>query len=667
MKIKEGKEAVNILWQALFPVKTFGEGEKVELVYDDRNKNFKYAYHIESREELENFLKEYNGRINIAICPNTRVPKKVARRTGKGDVKRQKAILLDIEDPDNHRLTTPQKAREYIRIFAQECPESIRKAVYYSAYTGGGGQICILLSRWIEGGEIEIVYEWLKERLKHIKYVDRKSFNYGQPQRLIGTVNVKYGVQTAIYKVNKDAEPLDVDRILKTWEAEQELDNYTANQIDENRGKIKNLREAISEIRKKVTFENLGYEGESNGDYSRLLCPFHSENNPSFVVYHNPDGDLGIDFHDEEYYDVIKFYQKLYEKDFITAVRELAQLAGIKLTFAKDEKKRIEKEQALAEFDPYEYIADELKIDTAIRYRINGEYYFDFWVRNREGESVPLTIPLFKLLDLKFSLRYFGSHTGYKPASLPDKAKEEAWERVIDAFFEVSERAEEFDRSELPWEVEELGKIIREAPATDYMPDFAPSKSRYVKFYDSDTGEVFVSLSALLRRVKVSATFERANIKKLADLLRALGAKPERVCKEGLVIRAWKLPEGDWRVMTDTTDSTTDSKNEGSVSELIFGGVSSDNQTDTTDNKINEAPTHHMNKERNARSVSGSVRTYGDNDYMTDTKQNEINLKNKEVIDTEGLKQADTTDTTKGQDSVSSVSEDWDEIDEIPF
>ncbi len=660
------KADINIVWQALFPVKSFGEGEKVELVFDDGNKNFKYCCHIESYEELEEFVKEYNGKVNIAICPNTRTPKKITRRTGKADVKRQKAILLDVEDPENHKLTTPQKVREYIVAFAQECPESVRKAVYYSAYTGGGGQICIMLSRWIEGGEIEIVYEWLKRQLRGIKYVDPRSFNYGQPQRLIGTTNVKYGVQTAIYKVNEGVEPLDVDRILKTWEAEQDLENYTANQIDENKGKIKNLPEAIAEIKKKVRFEKLGYAGESYGDYSKLLCPFHDEQNPSFVVYHNEEGDIGIDFHDDESYDVIKFYQKLYEKDFITAVRELAQLAGIKLTFTKDEKKRIEKEQALAEFDPYGYIADELKIDTAIRYRINGEYYFDFWVRNREDESVPLTIPLFKLLDLKYALRYFGSHTGYKPASLPDKAKEEAWERVIDTFFEVSERAEEFDRSELPWEVEELVKIIREAPATDYMPDFAPSKSRYVKFYDGDTGEVFVSLSALLRRVKVSATFERANIKKVAELLRSLGAKPEKVYKEGFEIRAWKLPEGDWRVATDTTDTITDTKNNSSVGELMFGRVREDKPTDTTDTKINENDTHTADKKETSEVSAEVSEPYSDNDYITDTTENEIDFKNNESFDREGLEATDTTDT-KNRHQASEMSEDWDEIDEIPF
>ncbi|WP_457601095.1 CHC2 zinc finger domain-containing protein, partial [Hydrogenivirga sp.] len=360
--MKEGKEAINIVWQTLFPVKSLPDGEYVEVVFDDGDKNFKYCLHLQEYDELEGFLKEYDGKVNIAICPNTRIPRrrKFMKRTGKGEVKRQKAVLLDIEDPDNHSLTQPSKVREHIRVFAQEAPENIRKAVKYSAYTGGGGQICIELSRWIEGGEMEIVYEYLKKRLKHIKYIDPKSFNYGQPQRLIGTINTKYGVRTAIYKVNEECTPLDVDRILETWEAQQELENYTANQIDENKGKVQNLNEAIALIKQKVRFKDLGFEGEEYGDYTKISCPFHEETNPSFVVYHNEDADIAIDYHNDESYDIIKFYQKVYEKSFMQAVRELAQRAGIKLVFTKEEKKRIEKEQALAEFDQYEYIGSEL-------------------------------------------------------------------------------------------------------------------------------------------------------------------------------------------------------------------------------------------------------------------------------------------------------------------
>ncbi len=663
--MKEGKEAINIVWQALFPVK-FSENEYAEIVFDEGDKVFKYAYHVQSLEELESFVEEYNGRINIAICPNTREPKKIERRTGKEAVRRQKAILLDIEDPDKHELTSPQKVRELIRKVVNAFPESLRKAGYYSAYTGGGGQICILLSRWIEGGEIDIVYEWLREQLKGIRYIDSKSFNYGQPQRLIGTVNVKYGVKTFIYKVNERVEPLDVDRILATWTARQELENYVSNQIDENRGRIKNLREAINEIKRKIRFKDLGFDGENCGDYTKLLCPFHEENNPSFIVYHNEEGDLGIDYHDEEYYDIIKFYQKIYEKDFITAVRELAQKAGIKLVFSKEEKKKIEKEQALANFDPYEYLSEELRIVSAVRYRINGEYWFDIFVENREGETVRLSTSLFKILEPKYALRLFGSHTGFKPAPLPEKAKEEAWERVLDTLFEISDKDEDdFDRSELPWEAEELKRIIREAPATDYMPDFLPSKSRYVKFYDADTGTVFVSLTALLRRAKVYPSLERMNIRKVSELLRLIGARPDKLYKDGYEVRVWRLPEGDWRITdtTDTSDTTTDSY---SVGVKNIDRVSSDGITDTTDTIFTEK-TGIEKTEKNQSEVSADMsEVYGDNGQSTDTNNFETDFKNEETVESQVLENTDTTDTNFRREVSELSDDDWD-VDEIPF
>ena len=166
------KEALRIVYETLFPVKLLPD-ERVELVFDGGgDKVFKYAYHIESFQELEEFVAEYDGRVNIAICPNTRIPRKVAQRTGKEAVRRQRAVLLDIEDPNSHTKKSPDQVREMIREVVQKLPESIRKAVYYSAYTGGGGQLCIVLSRWIEAGEIDIVYSWLKKQLEGIRLID---------------------------------------------------------------------------------------------------------------------------------------------------------------------------------------------------------------------------------------------------------------------------------------------------------------------------------------------------------------------------------------------------------------------------------------------------------------------------------------------------------------
>jgi len=670
----KGKEAINIVWQTLFPVKAFSERERVEIVFDDRNKQFKYALHVETLEELEGFISEYNGQVNIAICPNTREPKKFTRRTGKEAVKRQKSILLDIEDPDKHELTSPQRVREIIREVAQLLPENIRQAVKFSAYTGGGGQLCIELSRWAEAGEISIIYEWLKRRLKNIKYIDPKSFNYGQPQRLIGTINVKYGVETFIYKVNPQVKPLEVDLILSTWTAEQELENYTANQIDENKGKITNLREAIEEIKKKVRIKDLGFTGEEYGDYTSMLCPFHEESNPSFVVYQNEDGDLAIDFHDDdgsgrgEYYDIIKFYQKIYEKDFITAVRELAQRAGVKLIFSKEEKERIQKEQALAEFDVDEYIEEQLKITRIVRYRIEGEYHFDFWVENREGEEVPInTVSLFRLQDWKYGLKLFGAHTGYKPERLPRKVEEEAWALVIDGFFERSEKFEgDFDRSALPWEIELLKGILHESPGTDEIGDFILTRSRFVKFYDYEEDRTYININSLIRKLKAYPSFERANIQKVAKLLRRLGATPCKLYKDGYEVRVWELPE-EWRP-TPPTEPT-----EGSVGEQSLETQGEEAYTDTT-TVISEkifSDTTDKNSKNASVVAEETADVLVDKEKSTDTTISEKELGNwGENLETQAQERTDTTPTDSSVGSVGKwrqEEEDWGDIDEIPF
>ena len=78
--MKSGKEAINIVWQTLFPVKGFSEGEYVEIVYDNGDKNFRFACHVRSLGELLRFAEENNGKVNVAICPNTRKPQAVDNR-----------------------------------------------------------------------------------------------------------------------------------------------------------------------------------------------------------------------------------------------------------------------------------------------------------------------------------------------------------------------------------------------------------------------------------------------------------------------------------------------------------------------------------------------------------------------------------------------------------
>jgi len=97
--------------------------------------------------------------------------------------------------------------------------------------------------------------------------------------------------------------------------------------------------ELVKEIKKRIKFKDLIGDRFDNEytNYEIYHCPFHPpDNTPSFVVYINREYELGIDYHDQETYDVIKLYQRLHNTDFKTAIKELAKIAGINLP----EKKR---------------------------------------------------------------------------------------------------------------------------------------------------------------------------------------------------------------------------------------------------------------------------------------------------------------------------------------
>jgi len=112
--------------------------------------------------------------------------------------------------------------------------------------------------------------------------------------------------------------------------------------LEEKRKKYKALKEIIQKVKKKVSFKDLipEYFAKDHGNYALYHCPIHPpDKHPSFAVYKNSDFECGCDFHDGNFYDIISFYQKFHNCDFVDALRDLCKLAGIKFSRETDIKK----------------------------------------------------------------------------------------------------------------------------------------------------------------------------------------------------------------------------------------------------------------------------------------------------------------------------------------
>ena len=112
--------------------------------------------------------------------------------------------------------------------------------------------------------------------------------------------------------------------------------------LEKKRKKYKALKEIIQKVKKKVSFKDLipEYFAKDHGNYALYHCPIHPpDKHPSFAVYKNSDFECGCDFHDGNFYDIISFYQKFHNCDFVDALRDLCKLAGIKFSRETDIKK----------------------------------------------------------------------------------------------------------------------------------------------------------------------------------------------------------------------------------------------------------------------------------------------------------------------------------------
>jgi len=123
---------------------------------------------------------------------------------------------------------------------------------------------------------------------------------------------------------------------------------------------LKNLIEnggfSLNQLFPDIIFEN-------HGSYWKILCPFHEESKASMAVYRNS---LKFqDFHDNESYNIVDIYMKLYDVNKGDAINKIADIAGIK--FKKSDRKDFEK----MEMDELiETLIDKIDVENYVYYRL---------------------------------------------------------------------------------------------------------------------------------------------------------------------------------------------------------------------------------------------------------------------------------------------------------
>ncbi len=548
------RETVSIIYEVLFDNKVFKDTEYVEIDYDESDGNYRHAFYVQDLDMLLSMLEPGNGQVNFAIHYTTKRFKTgapIKKRSSKRDAYRCRCVIIDFEPKKKNLLSPEEFSSLYTALdnYLLRYPE-IRKAVALVSYTGGGGQLYIRLSRWIEEGEIQLILDYLKGILKDCPLIDASTFNVAQGQRLIGTYSVKWKTQTSIVHDFRDTvEPLDVDMILKALEIEEEVEIRRTADVEKAGSIIKNLKDVIEEIKRRVKFADLGFSGHYYGTYSKLSCPFHPpDNNPSFVVYHRTkdgrDIDLGYDTHeegDEKYYDVISFYQKVYNKSFIEAVKDLAKKAGIKLTFDKEQARRTRIEVKLQNFDFEGYIRDELGIREITMYKTEQGVNFEFVIEDIYGEQKKAQAHIANIRTFRKAELFFLSYT----YNIPAKVEQEVWDEILRYIITKADRPAnelDYDRQTYYYELEYLEQVIYNAEGTDNLQDFLANKA--TKYFDNESARVYLNVGRLLMKISGSSVIARKSLSHVTELLRKLGATPVRL--SGKLV--WILPNTkEWR------------------------------------------------------------------------------------------------------------------------
>jgi len=104
-------------------------------------------------------------------------------------------------------------------------------------------------------------------------------------------------------------------------------------------------------------------EWEYHGNYLKIKCPFHPEDNPSMSFY--PNSLIFKDFHDDKNYNIITFYSAYFKINKTTAISKIIDQLGIKINKAnKKDFQKLELEETM------EILMDKIDTDNYIYYRL---------------------------------------------------------------------------------------------------------------------------------------------------------------------------------------------------------------------------------------------------------------------------------------------------------
>ncbi len=266
--------------------------------------------------------------------------------------------------------------------------------------TGGGLQFVLGFDRSLDRSEAQRLFGLIKNSIKDLKWktvlrdilgeytpvdhdIDSSFADIVHVQRCAGTNNQKYNIMSRFISVF-DKPGKDLLDLKDQLQEEIKDKNYTEGQIklyqDSVNQDIMNFINDRSCARSSFEVEdnlitakmhaakttvrpsdlkNIEYEllqkikktgiptldlltadvrvGQTSGNLSKLYCPFHEETNPSMAFYENELFDVFKDFHDDQSYNLITFWEKLYGVSKSTAITQIAEKAGIPL--AKGERK----------------------------------------------------------------------------------------------------------------------------------------------------------------------------------------------------------------------------------------------------------------------------------------------------------------------------------------